>query len=458
MSTLEAIRTEPPAARPTAPGNPYLEGNYAPIASETTAFDLRVFGAVPKELEGRFVRIGPNPVGPIDRDNYHWFTGTGMAHGLRLRNGQAEWYRSRFVIGEQAAAALGRANIPGPKNGFGDGSPNTNLVNLGDRSYAIVEAGGLPVELTYDLESVARSSLDGTLPNGFSAHPKLDPVTGEQHVMTYQPGLQALSYIVVDPAGRARVVADIPMPDCPMIHDVAFTATSAIVLDLPVTFDMPSAMAGLGMPFRWRRERTPRVGLLPRNGDLSRLQWIEVPACYVFHVMNAYDAEDTVVLDVVRHEKVFDADHRGPSEGAPRLVRWVLDRITGGFSETQLSEEGCEFPRLNDAFGGQPYRYGYTAESSTLFFGAAHKHDVKTARTEVHDFGPGRAGLEPVFIPRENAKSEDDGWVMAYVYDANRDASDVEILDAQAFSDGPVARIELPVRVPFGFHGNWLAD
>lgn len=457
MSTLEAVRAAVSTLKAPV-GNPYLEGNYAPMRSETTAFDLKVIGSVPEELEGRFVRIGPNPVGPIDPENYHWFTGTGMAHGLRLRGGEAEWYRSRFVIGERAAEALGRPNIPGPRNGFGDGSPNTNLVTMGERTFAIVEAGALPVELTYDLESVTRSNLDGTLPNGFSAHPKLDPVTGEQHVMTYQPGLQALSYIVIDPAGRARVVADIPMPDCPMIHDVAFTATSAIVLDLPVTFDMPSAMAGLGMPFRWRRERTPRIGLLPRDGDLSRLQWIEAPACYVFHVMNAYDAEDTVVMDVVRHERVFDLDHRGPSEGAPKLVRWVLDRATGGFSESQLSEEGCEFPRLNDAFGGRPYRYGYTAEAKGMFFGAAHKHDVKTGRTQMHRFGPRRAGLEPVFVPRRDARSEDDGWVMTYVYDADRNASDVEILDAQAFGDGPVARIELPVRVPFGFHGNWLPD
>jgi carotenoid cleavage dioxygenase len=63
-----------------------------------------------------------------------------------------------------------------------------------------------------------------------------------------------------------------------------------------------------------------------------------------------------------------------------------------------------------------------------------------------------------VFVARADAKAEDDGWVMTYVYDQSRDASDVVILDAQDFEGPPVATIALPVRVPYGFHGNWIAD
>ena len=446
MSPIEAHR------------NPYLEGNYAPIAQETTAFDLQVTGTLPKELSGRFLRIGPNPAGPVDTKTYHWFTGSGMSHGLRLRDGRAEWYRSRFVTDDRAARALGRPPLDGPRNGVGSGTANTNILSFGGKTYALVEAGGLPVELTDELEPVARSRFGDTLRNGFAAHPKRDPLTGEQHALCYQPGLQALSYVVVDPHGRARTVAEIPAPECPMIHDVAITQSSVVVFDLPVTFDMPMARQGLGMPFRWRDERTPRVGLLPRDGDLARLQWFEVPACYVFHVMNAYDAGSTVVMDLVKHRKVFDMDHRGPSEGDPRLVRWVLNRLTGTVSETVLDECGVEFPRFNDAFGAQAYRYGYTASAHDLFFGPARKHDVEKATSEVHDFGAGRVGLEPVFVARENARAEDDGWVMAYVYDAGKNTSDVVILDAQDFSGPPVATVALPVRVPFGFHGNWIAD
>jgi carotenoid cleavage dioxygenase len=111
-----------------------------------------------------------------------------MVHGLRLRGGRAEWYRNRFVVSDTIAAALGRSPVLGPRNGSRDNNANTNVVDMGGRTYAIVEAGSLPVELTPELNSVARSDLAGTLRHGFSAHPKFDPVISELHVLTYQPG------------------------------------------------------------------------------------------------------------------------------------------------------------------------------------------------------------------------------------------------------------------------------
>jgi carotenoid cleavage oxygenase len=441
----------------STPGNPYLEGNFAPVEVEMTAFDLPVVGHIPQMLEGRLLRIGPNPLGAVDPRTYHWFLGAGMVHGLRLRGGRAEWYRNRFVVSDTIAAALGRSPLPGPRNGSRDNNANTNVVDMGGRTYAIVEAGSLPVELTEELGSLARSDLGGTLRHGFSAHPKLDPVTGEMHVLTYQPGLPALSYLVVGRNGRSRPVADIPAPHMPMIHDVAFTASRIVVLDLPVTFD--KTMLGRGFPFSWNPEQPPRIGLLPRNGDLAGLRWIEAPSCYVFHVMNAFDDGEAVVVDLVRHPRVFDRERRGPGEGEPRLVRWRIDPIAGQLGETVLEERGCEFPRFNDAVGGRHYRYGYSvAMQAPLQYGPAFKHDVTTGRTEIHDYGPGRATQEPVFVAREGATAEDDGWILSYVHDADRDAADVVILDAQGFTDDPVATIRLPVRVPFGFHGNWLPD
>ena len=442
--------------RESEAAHPYLRGNFAPVEVETTAFDLPVKGRIPEALEGRLLRIGPNPARAVDENTYHWFMGDGMVHGLRLRGGRAEWYRNRFVGSDSVASALGRPRLAGPRNGFGD-TANTNVIDIGGRAHAIVEAGALPVELTYELESVARSDLAGTLPHGFSAHPKFDPAKDELQVLAYQPGLEALSYLTVDRAGRARTVAEISAPHFPMIHDVAFTASRLIILDLPVVFDL--AYLAKGFPFAWDDTRTPRIGLLPRNGDLSGLRWIEAPSCYVFHVMNAFDAPGAVIMDVVRHPKMFATEHRGPDEGDSPLVRWRIDLASGALSETVLEERGCEFPRFNDAFAGREYRYGYTASlKSGDRLGPNFKHDVTRGRTEVHDHGPGRTALEPVFVARPGAKAEDDGWVLSYVYDAGRKASDVVILDAQGFSDEPAAVIPLPVRVPYGFHGNWLPD
>jgi carotenoid cleavage dioxygenase len=238
------------------------------------------------------------------------------------------------------------------------------------------------------------------------------------------------------------------------------TARFAIVLDLPVDFSV--ALMGKGFPFAWNPDRAGRVGLLPRDGNLAALRWIEAPSCYVFHVMNAYDDPTTndVVIDVVRHPKVFASEMRGPSEGEPILVRWRIDLKSGRLAETVLDDRGLEFPRFNDAHGGLPYRYGYTAGAFEALkaFGPAYKHDVVAGRNETHDYGPGRATLEPVFVARDGARAEDDGYILSYVYDAARDASDVVILDAQDFAGAPLATIALPARVPFGFHGNWIAD
>ena len=107
-----------PSANST--GAPYVAGNFAPLKSEVTAFDLEVIGRVPEELTGRFLRIGPNPVDEPDLVRlvrYHWFAGTGMAHGLRLRGGKAEWFRSRFVIDRDAAKVSEPPADPGAGRG-----------------------------------------------------------------------------------------------------------------------------------------------------------------------------------------------------------------------------------------------------------------------------------------------------------------------------------------------------
>ncbi len=179
----------------------------------------------------------------------------------------------------------------------------------------------------------------------------------------------------------------------------------------------------------------------------------------MFHFVNAYDDGDLTIVDVARHPRMFDSDQNGPNEGAPVLVRWTLDRRSGRLSETGLDDHGNEFPRINGRFGGQAYRYAYTAHWGVdVGFGPAMKHDMVSGATEVHDFGAGRVTLEPVFVRKRGAVAEDEGWILSYVYDASRGLTDVVILDAQAFGDEPVATIRLPVRVPFGFHGGWAPD
>ena len=440
--------------------NPYLQGNFGPVQHETTAFDLPVAGEIPAELAGRLLRIGPNPVEPPG-ESYHWFTGNGLVHGLRLRDGKAEWYRSRYVRDEQVCRVKGWPEVGGPRfSPRGGGGANTNVIVQGGKTFAIVEAGGNPVELSDELETVTRSDFDGTLPGPFSAHPKRDPETGELHVLGYFFGWEHLQYIVVGTDGRVRKTVDIPIPGGgrPMIHDCSITESYFIVFDFPVLFDSDMIAEG-GFPYRWSENYGARVGLLPREGGADQITWHEVDPCYVFHPLNSYeDSDGRVVLDVVRHPKMFATVQSGPNEGTPTLDRWLIDPKGGPVKEERLSDQGQEFPRHDERRIGKPYRFGYCgAVGDGLVFGGLLKHDLQTGET-LHRSEAGRQYQEPVFVPRSDDADEDDGWLMSYVHNQDRNAADVVILHAQDFLGAPVATIELPTRVPFGFHGNWAPD
>jgi carotenoid cleavage dioxygenase len=441
--------------------NPWLEGNFAPVASEVTAFELPVEGVLPVELEGRFLRNGPNPAGPVDRATHHWFMGDGMVHGVRLRGGRAEWYRNRWVVGGRVAAALGRPDLPGPgaERPF---APNTSVIGFAGRTLALVEAGkSLPIVLDYELNSLARTDFGGTLPGSFTAHPKLDPATGELHAMSYwwPDWAGHVQYVVVAPDGRVRRTVDVAVPGMPMLHDMGLTGRYVVILDLPVTIDVTLAMGGHPFPFQWNAEYGARVGLLPREGNADDVVWCEVEPCYVFHPVNAYDAPDgTVVMDVCRYASMFDESTTGP-EHLPTLDRWTIDPVSRRVREERVDGRAQEFPRVDPSRVGLPHRYAYTVGFSSGFEAgpATYRHDLVTGRVEAHDHGPGRHAAELVPIRRVGGGDGDD-WVMTYVYDAGTDRSELVVLDGTAFTDAPIARVLLPTRVPYGFHGDWIPD
>ena len=150
------------------------------------------------------------------------------------------------------------------------------------------ELASLPVELTDDLETVAYSDFGGTLPAGFTAHPKRDPDTGELHAAVYSWQWNHIQYVVVGTDGKVRKTVDVPTPGSPMVHDCGITQDYFILLDLPVVFK-PEEMA---LPYLWDEGYGARVGLLPREGNAEDVVWSEVDPCYVFHPMNAYQDSD----------------------------------------------------------------------------------------------------------------------------------------------------------------------
>jgi carotenoid cleavage dioxygenase-like enzyme len=441
--------------------SPFLAGIHVPMAAELALADLPVTGSIPPSLDGRYLRMGANPVDP-GLAGQHWFLGDGMVHGLALRGGKALWYRNRWIGSRTASACLGRPAAPGPRRGTND-TVNTNVVAFGDRAFALVEAGSFPVELSEQLDEQRYNPFDGTLDGAFSGHPHRDPRTGEHHAIAYDGRIwNTVRHIVVN--DQAKVIRDIPIAvrHGPCIHDCALTDRYVVVLDLPVTFSMRAVLAGHSFPFRWNPNHPARVGLLPRHGNDADMIWCPIDPCFVFHTVNAYD-DDTgqVILDVIAYPTMFASSGAG-LDALGQLERWTIDPTSRRIDRRTIDATPQEFPRIDERRTGQPYRYAYTVsvppDGNPQLLGATtiHKHDLTNATRQSHDFGGNNVPGEFIFVPSHPDSAEDDGILLGLVIDRATDTTDLVLLDAQHIDAAPLATIHLPHRIPPGFHGNWF--
>ena len=435
-----------------APTPFHLQGNFAPVRDEITATDLPVTGAIPPALEGRYVRNGPNPK---TGESPHWFVGDGMLHGVELSGGRARWYRNRWVrtrAFREDAQWLGPDGVPD----LTVGRANTHVVCHAGRILALVESS-FPTEVTAELDTVGVTDFAGRLHTAMTAHPKICPVTGELHFFAYSHMPPFLTYHRADRGGALVQSEAIEVPAPTMIHDFAITRDHVIFMDLPVVFDLELVQAGR-LPYRWSDTYGARLGIMPRGGAGRDVRWLSVEPCYVFHPLNAFERGAEITLDVVRYPELWresDSTFR-----SARLHRWRIDLAAGRVREQALDDRAIEFPRCDERRVGLPHRLGYavdTARGADDHSGTALvKYDLERGTSEVHDFGTGRIPGEPVFVPAPGETAEDGGYVLSYVYDGGRDASDLVLLDASRFAGAPVATVHLPRRVPFGFHGSWM--
>jgi 8'-apo-carotenoid 13,14-cleaving dioxygenase len=443
--------------------NPFLTGIHAPMTEELTLTELAVTGTIPAGLDGRYLRIGPNPIA-ADPASYHWFIGDGMVHGLAIEGGKALWYRNRWIRSNAVAKARSVEPAPGPRHQFD--TVNTNVVGIGGRTFALVEAGSYPVELGQTLDDQVFNPFDGTLKGSFTAHPHRDPKTGEDHAICYEgrdPG--TIRHVVIDASGQVIRETPIAVKHGPMIHDCAITDRYVVILDLPVTFSMKTLVAGHGFPYRWNPSHEARVGLMPRDGTQDDIVWCPVKPGYAFHVANAYDdADGRVVLDLCAYDTMFADGAHGPDANPRGLERWTIDPARRTVDIRTLDAAPQEFPRPDERFFGQPYRHAWTmatpTELSDRFVGATtlYAHDLAAGTRQVHDFGPNRHPGEFVFVAETPDAPEGHGWLIGLVVNMADETTDLVILDARRFEEAPVAIIRLPHRVPPGFHGNWIAN
>ena len=438
----------------------FMRGIHTPMDREVTLENLAVTGAIPAELHGRYVRIGPNPQHG-DAKGHHWFVGDGMVHGVKLKGGKAEWYRNRYIRSRKLEDACGLVAAPGPRRGMSD-TVNTNVIQVAGKTLALVEAGSYPAELTDELETVTYSDFGGGLAGSFTAHPHEDPATGEFHAICYDGGNpEQICHVALDHQGRVLRELPLAVEHGPSIHDCALTRNYIVIFDLPVTFSMKALIAGHKFPYRWNPQHRARVGLLARDGDASDVTWHDVDPSYVFHVANSFeDGQGRVIVDCCAYETMFDGPMDGPLGRNLGFERWTIDGQGGKVERRTLDPRPQEFPRPDERFFTRPYRYAWSVAlpegGDEEFFAAAplYRHDLQTGETIQRSFGAASVPGEFVFVPRSSEAAEGDGWLMGYVIDRESRTTDLAILDAASLAD--VARVHIPHLVPPGFHGNWL--
>jgi carotenoid cleavage dioxygenase len=458
-------------------GNYFLEGNFAPVSEEHEVTDLEVIGEIPPDLAGNFLRIGPNPVYVYDVEKYHWFDGDGMIHALEFNGGKAT-YRNRFVQSECLRRERERGDWiwkginsmldPTPSR-VPEGAPMTK--NPGNTAfawhnrtlYALHESSEPHIIRLPGLETLGTTNFDGKLVHPFTAHPKVDPRSGEMVTFGYGPFPPYVQYSVIDAGGELVHSTPITIPKPVFMHDCAASENYTLFLDFPLTFDMERAMAGES-PLGFEADHGARIGVLPRFGNDEDVRWFEVQPGVVIHTANAWEEGEEIVLQASRSNTsdiigAGVANTADRSEMMGRLHEWRINLDSGTVRERLLSDVPCDFTRINDDYAGVENRYVYAARfhpERDVTFDALLKYDNREGRVELHEFGADRYGGEAVFAPRPGSNGEDDGYLVAFVQDEGQGQSECIVVDAQDVGAGPAARILIPHRVPYGFHAGWV--
>ncbi|KAJ4970518.1 hypothetical protein NE237_003617 [Protea cynaroides] len=486
----------------------YLSGNFAPVSKETPPCEnLQVKGYLPECMNGEFVRVGPNPkFHPVA--GYHWFDGDGMIHGLRIKDGKAT-YVSRYVrtsrlkqeeffggakfmkIGDlkglfgllMVNMQLLRAKLKVLDVSYGTGTGNTALIYHHGKLLALSEADKpyvLKVLEDGDLQTLGMLDYDKRLQHSFTAHPKVDPFTGEMFTFGYSHTSPYCTYRVISKDGFMLDPVPITVPEPVMMHDFAITENYAIFMDLPLVFRPKEMVKDKKLIFSFDATKKGRFGILPRYAkDELQIRWFELPNCFIFHNANAWEEGDEVVLITCRLENldldmVSGAVKKKLENFKNELYEMRFNLKTGLASQKKLSVSAVDFPRVNESYTGRKQRFVYgTILDSIAKVTGIIKFDLlaepENGKTKlevggniqgIFDLGDGRFGSEAIFVPREPGISseEDDGYLIFFVHDENTGKSAVNVIDAKTMSADPVAVVELPHRVPYGFHAFFVTE
>ncbi len=471
---------------------PMLGGLFTPLASESDDVELEVSGELPAGLRGMYVRNGPNPMFE-PRGGYHMFDGDAMLHRVVLGDPnptyRSRWIRSSALQAEIAAGrslygGLGELHLPSRKE-VGTAGPiknpaNTNIVQHAGRFLALYEAAPA-TEVTAELATVGLQTFGGAITGPFTAHPKVDPLTGELHAFSYLSEPPYLQYHQINALGEFVRTVNIELSEAVVMHDFVVTEDYVVFVDSPLLMDLESAMNG-GSMFRWEPEHGTRIGVLAHGED--QVRWFQTEDAYVNHFWNGWVEDGLLTFSgsVMTSEAYSTNDESAMNtEGAqadPGLpTRFSVDLNSGVVVQERLDELGGDFPRINEAYLCRHNRYRYMVAFSDKpdvigHFDTVVSYDDHSGERATWCAGPGMVVGEAVFVADPAGSEENDGWLLAVVSprgfshaslnndDVTSDSgiSDLVVIDARDVASGPVARVHLPHRLPFGFHGNFFAS
>lgn len=454
--------------------NSHLSGVFEPIQTQISADDLQVVqGSIPPELEGSYLRNGPNPrFTPLGAYVYP-MEGDGMVHSITFSGGRAS-YRNAYIrtpmieIEEKAGHALWPSIMTGALPGPEDVGPdmawtfrdmpainvtchNGTLIALAEttKSYRID-----PLLRTLDVEDFG-----GAFPQGAAAHPKIDPITGELFTFTYNLEAPFLQWLVLNPDGTIKTGPNTVDTGgvAYMVHDFAITQTKVVLTLNPAILDLAAAMSG-GSPLRWQPELGSKIAVIPRSGD-GPTQWYDGEPFWVWHFSNAFDTDRGVELQAVTWSSLTGGLAPGlpPAEAAYTQIN--LDTGSSDIQRAEMAKRPMEFPRIDDRLIGQQHRQvavGARGKIDTLPSGAFDGVLTIDTTTGIDSFfqSDGLALGEPCFIP--SPSSADAGYYGTFATSLADLSSYFVLLDSNAVSDGPIATIRIPQRVPMGLHGAWI--
>jgi len=469
--------------------HPYLHGLFAPVAGECEASDLKVeAGKIPEDLDGAYIVNGPNQrFKPTGR--YHYYDGDGMLHATYFKSGKAHyksrWIRTPAFLEEEKAKKAIWPGLCGPFNHDLPGSPikdnsNTDIIFYQGKLMSLWYLAGCPQAIDpLTLQTLGPQTLNNALNHNLSAHSKVDPRTGELIFFNYQDVEPYMSYGVANPDSGIRLDVPIELPGPRSPHDLGMTEHFSILHDLPYFHDTEILMRHKKRVVRFYNDMPARFGIIPRYGNTSDVRWFEADPCYILHIVNCWEADDTVVMVGCRQPN--PGGNRDPEDGplasqlaerrrTHQLHEWRFDLSSGKTQERVLNDLNLEFPTINQHYAGVANRYAYlqllpdhttgdgVAGRCQTFDGLV-KYDMATGSCQRFDYGDGVSGSESWFASRNvgTAESEeDDGYVITYAHSRHDWVSRCLVFDAKDISKGPIATIRMPQRFNVGFHATWV--